>query len=537
MLASPQVFAQHTPSLTLLTDTVVLDVRSVATPLCHLSLQGAILHRGQLYCRFRECKPTNTGWANQYFYIINPSTGQSRHDKCQYHYDYDGFFAPADSGVVFLNIDDSVWATSSPSGWNYLSFNSHPNLHANVPRDLYPETIFHDSTYLVDFLDMGEWGCYTWICHLPTHKHLLYNMPLGSPVNIADTLYLKNKSGIYRLDPALIALAQKGFCSAEKCRSEKEWWLLDQFYASTRRMTNKKLDAHLARFAKKNFTDTICHQLSITRYPVWPWEECGDTSILRLFSLHGHLAALVNIRHQLQVSLVEGSNLAPVCHLGTHVNAHANAALIQPYDSFTLLFNDDRFLSNVLHFHRDTLRIITLIQDQDTLPWSPRPSFDTMLSLIRHHALSVTPDIIHQQETAHGSASDRMQWDLSESGTLFRHYCQPLTTPFQIETSYYFLSDGTLSSVWWDFNQRHDLDLVHSILDTSFHNMQQTFFSQIQDEITHQLGQPIPISDEKLQWTFPEGTYTFVRKDRFCRLSFKRQAAPPDTPAESPMDY
>lgn len=520
MLWAVSVTAQQIPTITFRTDTIVLDRRTHVSPLCHLDLQDAIVHNNMAYYLFDEISDCVNSEAlyNCYFFVTDLATGKTQGEKCQFPFRNGKTFQVVDGTVMCRNEWDTIAAYCHDGRWEYREIDT-----SFVPG---PVTIFRNDIYHVDYLDLGEWGHFSWVWHIPTNKHLLYPTRLFSPICLGDTLYMVNQAGIFYLEPNLIGLAKKGFCSADECRdneAKEDWWFLHQFYGNPDtddEETQHQKYLQLKETCKRNFSDTIGHSLLLAKYPAHIWDQAGDTTIHSLCSIEGHLCAIATIHKDLQVDLVQGQHLTPLKNI-ENLGVYCKLSGTDNGSAWTLRFQQGKFQSTILHIQEGDIRQIVVIQIQDTLKWRMNDSFDTILAWIHQNSDNLTSEQIHKMETSHGSASDRIQWHTYGKGSMLRSYYQNLPDWMQNKTTYYLDSTGKIKSIFWYFANDNAHDILKSMFNSAFEAKRESYIEALVARITQVLGKsPKKEENGDLVWQTKEGTYQF--NNRVTRLIFER---------------
>ncbi|MBP9990268.1 MAG: hypothetical protein KBT45_02425 [Bacteroidales bacterium] len=474
-------------------DTIAIDIPHPT--LSRLCLENAIEYKGNIYCIFYERRYcSNWGWDNCYFCIIDTSTKTISWQKCNRR----SKFAINQQEVVPYSEIDSIVVSD---GY----------------QKLMPKTIYDDEIYKVDFMNLGEWGCFTWVYHKPLHKHLLYPISLCFPVRIGDTLFMENEAGIWFLNSELIAKAKKGFCSPEKCRKRDECWWIEKFYGKTNKtISDKQLEKRVEKAAKNKLTDTIGSFLTIQNHPHYIWDPEGDTTIRSLMSLEDKLVALVDVVGVRKIVLVTDKGMTQLCEIGFNSGKPTVDKNVQ--DGSVLLYSqENNETSNILFMKETAIHQFTLIQRQDTVTKLEYDTFDTMLSLIHNHHEDLSFECIDKQETQHGSVSDRFEWELLESESFFRPYYQILTDNSIVETVYWLDADEKPSVIMWNFGNYLDPDAE---FESAFNAPKQKLNKEIIARIIRILGTPEQNENGVLRWEHPEGIYRFNDFKRRGRLTF-----------------
>ncbi len=513
-----QTVPQPTP-LVVHRDTIVLDTNSQYAPSSYLKLDNAAVYDSLLYCLFRENRDySNWGFDNNYFCVITPKTRAADWEHCQYQYDFSGTFVLTPKGIIFNNDDDTVCATYTNRRWHYQKQKA-PHADADTLK-----IIYDDSLYQVARKNWGEWGNFTWITHKPTGKQLLYAYALDSPIRIGDTLFLKNNAGIWFVEPSLIARAKAGFCTIQKYHRKGQSWFFRKVHGGPRQqwVSTEERIAWYARATQRDYTDTLGSALRIHKYAQYSWQGNADTDTLiyALYNLNGRLAAVVSILGEMSVAAIRDGQIVPLSSI-QHQHPFFSIKTGCTKEGLLLFGSDGRNASRIVSLRGNELHDITLIHDIDTLPWLEHDNFDTMLSFIHQHFDDITPDIIDRQETAHGSGSDRLQWDTLSTGNLFKPYFQPLINNWLVETVYWLDSTGRISTAWWDFHHRHHVDEFELQF---IKTQQKERDQQLMAAITRILGQFPKEEDDRLIWILPEGTYTF--NTSLSRFTFSHNEQP-----------
>lgn len=466
-------------------DTILLDVKPFALPTARISLCDVAEQDGQLFCHYEQNRYYGYGFNAGLFCSINPQTKHFSWQKIEDPYSRDGIFLLSKGGVVYCN--SGVSATYDDGSWHFLQ---RDKSHSHELK-----TIYDDDHYTLVQLDYGEWGGYTWVTYKPTGKTLLYPKPFDQIICISDTLYL-SYDGIYRLEPGLIAKAEESADTPQRVMEMGP----DKFVM-------------LANYGRVQYTkDLNC--LWPTQKQSRPYEhsclsghEIPDTLVYSLFSHQGKPAMLLKLKGEIFVATIEGGSVKKELKL-LPGNVHLHAKQCNMKGHALAHYQSSNNEHTIINIHDNDIHFLTLIHNQDSLPFLSSDHFETSLNYYRLNGKTVTMADIHQHEISVGGISSDTCWRQSGNNYI-RHYYKNLSNRLCMSTQYLLDSTGHLSQICWQWSPAQTYNPSRPVSDSGAAAVNKK--KQIKQFLLQTLGS-CSMGERDATWSLPEGDFSYWQK-------------------------
>lgn len=327
-------------------DTMFVDIKEIVKPATRINLTHAVKYNDKYYCFFLEQGLYSFIIGTIYFLIVSDK-GEILHN----------IEIPREikeaSYFDFFIRNGSLFAKTH---MNHKCFNFDLNTLKWEKINEVDDRVYEDSSFVITYLDFGEWGQTTWFIDKQTKKEYVLSAN-GRTVNKLNGNYYLTGSRVIRIieNPRMLKQTKKNYYyrKVEKRRKFHEG-------------TNSLLGSY-----------TIYHL---------PWRLKEPKKYINTsFVANNHLFQLFSDSNQTYIGKVENNKLIPIQELGKKFTIYDRYYYLgKNLDNCSrfLIFHENNNTCGFLEINNYKINIHYLIHNQDSLCYTGNDGFDRLLYII-----------------------------------------------------------------------------------------------------------------------------------------------------------
>lgn len=331
-------------------DTLFLDVKNIARPASRIDLTHAVKFENNYYCFFEEQGLYGFRLETKHFLVIS--------DKGEI---LNNIEVPKEiENTVYFDFFIRNGSLFAKTYMDHESFKFDFNKLNWTKIKEVDDRVYEDSTFAITYLDFGEWGQTTWFIDKKTKEEYIIGVN-GTTVNkINEEYYLTDGTVVRKIEnPRQLKL------------SDKKYYYKVVEEGKFHEGTTSQIGSY-----------TIYED---TTYSPWSFEEPKEY-IITSFVSNNQLYQLYNDSIQTYIGKIENHRLIPIQDLGKKYQSYNwhysyRGENIDNSGRF-IKFREDNNTYGFIEINNNTIDIIYLILNQDSLRYVDNDGFSTLLNIL-----------------------------------------------------------------------------------------------------------------------------------------------------------
>ncbi len=397
-------FPSFAQQFLLVEDTVRINAKDYISPLSRFEMKWAAKYHGYYFCIFLD-QNIFEGWNWKNRLLIISEDGKET-VEVSLPEDFQG----SDYGDLFVR-HDTLYLRPYPyddeqSGY-YFEMNNWKWKSMKVVSDV----IYDDDQYTIAFIDIGEWGGYTWF--MENSRQYLMPEKLSRIIKNDNTYYFIRGSKVDTLNSldGKAKLCEKNI-TYEKAAAN-HWAFLEKLWAS----------GDLKVEPVPNFSHFTGREATLEDYFCWNFLAYGDGSLVydtlfsNAFLTNGNIFYLVNTKEKTYIAQIEDGKLLEKFDLGHpyqfyRLHDYYRGKNVAPNQCFEQ-FEENNNSFGVLEIKDTLIHIRHIIHNQDSLPHIGTDHIESLLQYLLNHIDHLTFTQVDSVEKMLQATSDGEFRDLA----------------------------------------------------------------------------------------------------------------------------